>query len=142
MFDKSRINLYDYLYNLFYGVVTNNVYAMSEPQELTKSDAEEGFIIIRVGDMVDASEFDGETYGMVRCFVEAFIPPISRGRLDYDMYAQFEQGILDVIDEAAKNPTDDYCILSDTMVSMDGLEMASANSMFFGFVKSFIINIG
>ena len=35
MFNESRIDIYDYLYSLVHGVVTNNVYRMGEPTETT-----------------------------------------------------------------------------------------------------------
>lgn len=141
MFNESRIDIYDYLYNLFYNVVTTNVYSMSEPQELTASDTNDGFIVITVGNLNDESEFTRETYGWVRCFVEAFVPPITRGRLDYDKYSVFEQSINDVIHTAAQDGSGVYQIQEDSVLSMDSEETTNANNSYFTFIKSFIVNI-
>ena len=89
----SRIDIYDYVYNLFYDVVTKNVYSMFEPQELTTSDTNDGFLVIRVGDLYDESEFTCSAYGWARVYVEAYVPPLSRGRLDYTKYQEYEDAI-------------------------------------------------
>lgn len=141
MLNESRIDIYDYLYNLFYDVVTKNVYTMQEPQELTKSDTEDGFIVINAGNLNDVSEFRGRTYGLVRCYVEAFIPPISRGRLDYAKYKEFEDSINAVIDSEIANTEGDYCIQDGSSLSMDATEISNANNSYFTFIKSFIVII-
>lgn len=141
MFNESRIDIYDYLYNLFYDVVTKNVYSMREPQELTNSDTNDGFIVINVGNINDESEFAHETYGWVRCFVEAFIPPITRGRLDYDKYKEYEDAINEVIHIASQDNRGMYQIQEDSVISADGDEIANANNSYFTFIKSFIVNI-
>lgn len=141
MLNESRIDIYDYLYNLFYDVVTKNVYSMREPQELTKSDTTDGFIVIRVGDLIDASEFARQTYGEVRCYVEAFVPPISRGRLDYEKYKTFEDGINAVIELAMQDNTGSYHIQEGSVLSSDAEESSTANNSYFTFIKSFIVTI-
>lgn len=141
MYNESRIDIYDYLYNLFYGVVTRNVYSMQEPQELTASDTADGFIVIRVGSILDESEFDLHTYGRVRCYIEAFVPPISRGRLDYEKYKAFEDSINEVIKLASEDNTGTYHIESEDILSMDAEETSNANNVYFTFIKSFIVQI-
>lgn len=141
MVNESRIDIYDYLYNLFYDVVTKNVYSMETPQELTQSDTQDGFIVLHVGDLNDESEFAHQTYGWARCFVEAFIPPISRGRLDYDKYREFEDAITDVIHLASDEVIDGYSVQEGSALSMDGAETTNANNSYFTFIKSFIVNI-
>lgn len=141
MLNESRIDIYDYLYNLFYGVVTKNVYSISEPQELTKSDTTDGFIVIRVGDLHDESEFSGNAYGWARCYVQAFIPPISRGRLDYQKYKKYEDDINAVINLAGESHEGDYQVQEGSILSMDGDEASTANNTYFTFIKSFIVNI-
>ena len=42
MFNDSRIDIYDYLYNLVYDVVTKNVYRTGAPTETTESDSKDG----------------------------------------------------------------------------------------------------
>ena len=143
MVNKSRSDIYDYLYNLFYGTVTENVYMMGEPQELESTDRADGFLVIHVGDIIDDSEFDYNAYGWVRCFVEAYIPPISRGRLDVDKYRAFEGAINLSIDAAIESTTDDdtYYIEADSVLSEDADDTGNANNAFFVFIKSFIVVI-
>lgn len=141
MFNQSRIGIYDYLYNIFYDVVTKNVYSMREPQELSKSDTEDGFIVIYVGDLYDESEFPRQAYGWARCHVEAFVPPITRGRLDYDKYKSFEDNINSAISDAISNPNGEYHIREDSILSSDGDITTNANNSYFTFIKSFIVDI-
>jgi hypothetical protein len=141
MLNESRIDIYDYLYNLFYDVVTKNVYSMREPQELTKSDTTDGFLVIRVGELNNESEFGDEAYGWVRCYVQAFVPPISRGRLDYSKYKTFEDGINTIINLAAQDRTGSYNIQEGSVLSSDTEEESTANNSYFTFIKSFIVII-
>lgn len=139
MFNDSRIAIYDYLYSLFYDVVTRNVYRMNEPAEMTESDTTDGFIVIRIGDFVDESEFSRNAFGSVRAFVYAYIPPKSRGRLNKDKYTEFERAINDVIENAEENQNETYSIQDGSVLSMDSLESSGEN--FYIFVKSFIVNV-
>jgi hypothetical protein len=143
MLNKSRSDIYDYLYGLFYGTVTENVYSMSEPQELEDTDRTDGFIVLHVGNMYDNSEFSGQTYGEVRCYVEAYIPPVTRGRLDVDKYREYEEAITQTIENAIASPNqnEDYCIQEDSLISSETEEVTNANNIFFVFIKSFIVVI-
>lgn len=142
MFNESRIDIYNYLYDIFYDVVTKNVYLMAEPQELTKSDVNDGFIVIRVGDLNDNSEFNGNAYGWARCYVEAYIPPRSRGRLDMTKYEEFESSINATIRQHSMNVTDGMFYLQESsVISMDYNETSNANNQFLMFIKSFVLVI-
>lgn len=141
MVNESRIDIYDYLYNLLYGVVSENVYYMRVPQELEKTDVKDGFIVIHVGELVDDSEFSGEAFGRVRCFIEAFIPQISRGRVDHDIYAMMENGINNVVDEQSKVDDGTYYIDKGSVLTADDDEVSNANNAYFTFIKSFIVVI-
>lgn len=141
MLNESRIDIYDYLYNLLFGVVSENVYDMRVPQELTESDTTDGFIVIHVGDIIDESEFDGEAYGSVRCYIEAFVPQISRGRVDHDIYTVMENGINNIITEQSKNANGTYYIEKDWIVSSDLDDSSNAGNAYFTFIKSFIVVI-
>ena len=142
MMNESRMAIYNYVYGLLYNTVTRNVYSMNEPQELTESDTKDGFIVIRVGDINDESEFHCSAYGWVRVFIEAYIPPISRGRLDKAKYKTFEDGINDVINAEIENGTsENYSIQSDGVLSMDGNTDTNANNAYYLYVKSFIVTI-
>lgn len=142
MFDESRIGIYEYLHGLFYNVVTKNVYPIEEPQELTPSDEKDGFLVIRIGDINDASEFSGNAYGWVRCYVTAYIPTKTRGRLDKEKYTAFEQGINTAIKNAANAPANaKYHVFETNVLSMDGSEQSNANNFYLTFIKSFQVFI-
>lgn len=141
MVNESRIDIYDYLYNLLFGVVSENVYDMRVPTELTESDTKDGFLVIHVGSMVDESEFDGQAYGRVRCFIEAFIPSVSRGRMNHDIYAMFENSINQIIKEQSETDDGEYYIEKDSLISADDIEGSDDNNSYFSFIKSFIVVI-
>ena len=139
MVNESRIDIYDYLYNLLFGVVSENVYDMRVPQELTESDTTDGFLVIHVGSFVDESEFHCEAYGRVRCYIEAFIPQISRGRVNHDIYAAMENSINNVIEEQTETDEGAYYIEQDSVLSMDDTEESNSDNAYFTFIKSFIV---
>lgn len=141
MLDISRIGVYDYVYNLLYGVVTDNVYSMNEPQELTQSDVNDGFVVIRVGELNDASEFTANAYGWARVYIDAYVPPISRGRLDFEKYKAFEDAINQVIEQATQDASGTYYIQDGSVLSMDNNAESNANNAYFMFVKSFVVMI-
>lgn len=141
MLDKSTIAIYDYVYNLLFGVVTENVYLMFEPEELLDTDVQDGFVVVSVGDLHDESEFDSQAYGWARVFVEAYVPTKSRGRLDETKYATFENGINEVIEQATKQDKGAYFIVEDSVVSSSRKEQNNMNNQFMVFMKSFIVNI-
>lgn len=141
MVNESRIDIYDYLYNLLFGVVSENVYDMRVPQELTESDTKDGFLVIHVGNIVDYSEFCGQAYGRVRCFIEAFVPQISGGRVNHDIYAVMENSINNVIKEQSETDEGTYYIEQESILSMDDDETSNADNAYFTFIKSFIVVI-
>lgn len=141
MLNPSRIDIYDYLYNLLYGVVSENVYDMRVPQELTESDTNDGFLVIHVGSMYDESEFAREAYGRARCYIEAYIPQISRGRVNHDIYAAMENSINNIIEEQTNVRDGAYYIEDDSILSMEDDEISNANNAYFTFIKSFIVRI-
>ena len=142
MITKSRMDIYDYLYDLLFGVVSDNVYRMNEPQELTESDTKDGFLVIRLDDVRDESEFSGNAYGWVRAYIEAYVPPVSRGRLDTEKYRHFEDDITRAIDDEIENGNNDkFTINSGSVVSMNGTTNSNANNSYYMYVKSFIITL-
>ena len=141
MLDITRIGVYDYVYNLLYDVVTTNVYSMNEPQELTQSDVNDGFVVIRVGELNDASEFTANAYGWARVYIDAYVPPISRGRLDFEKYKAFEDAINQVIEQATQDASGTYYIQDGSVLSMDNNAESNANNAYFMFVKSFVVMI-
>lgn len=142
MVTESRIAVYNYLKTLFSGV-TQNIYPMRVPTENTSDDTQNGFIVIEVGAINDASEFDLQTFAWVRCNVVAYVPQKTRGRLDEAKYTAFENGINSAIRTAidAPVPTSAYSIQSDGILSMDDDEDSNKGNQYNLFVKSFIVII-
>lgn len=142
MIDCSRIGIYEYVKNILTSV-TENVYPMNKVQELTESDTEDGFIIVRVGDLYDASEFKGSTYAAARVFVECYVPPITRGRLDIEKYTKFENDVNAAISRAAERDNEGtYWIDEDDFISSDFGEYSNSNNVYYVFAKSFIVVVG
>lgn len=142
MVTESRIAVYNYLKTLFSGV-TQNIYSMRVPTENTSDDTQNGFIVIEVGAINDASEFDLQTFAWVRCNVVAYVPQKTRGRLDEAKYTAFENGINSAIRTAidAPDPTSAYSIQSEGILSMDDDEDSNKGNQYNLFVKSFIVII-
>lgn len=141
MVNESRIAIYNYLKPLFAGV-TGNIYSMRVPAENTEDDVTNGFLVIEVGNIRDASEFDLNAYAAVRCFVSAYVPQKNRGRLDEQRYAYFEDGVIAAIRAEIDSPSSEtYSIESDGILSMDDEEETNKGNQYSVFVKSFIVII-
>lgn len=141
MLNESRIDLYDYICGIF-GDVSENIYKMKIPQELTESDATEGFIVVYLGDIYDDSEFLKQAYGDVRVVVSAYVPLKSRGRLNKELYKAFESSINDALDDEILNGNNEhYTIQDDGILSMDDVEDNNANNSYSVYTKTFIITI-
>ena len=142
MVNESRNDLNDYLYGLFYGTVSKNVYPKGVPTELTPPDVKEGFIVLRAGGISDMGEFRKETSATVRCYVEAYVPVISRGRYNRGLYKRFEDSINSVVDEEIANPSNrTYTILDEGLLSYDDDEHNDADNRYMLFIKSFLVMI-
>lgn len=141
MLNESRIDIYNFLYEMFFDTVTRNVYKMGEPTENTESDTTDGFITLEVGAISDDSEFDGNAYGWARCFVTAYVPKKSRGRLDDAKYKAFEDGINTVVRLACESSGGDYYVLRGSELSIDDVETSQKGNQYHLFQKSFIVVI-
>lgn len=142
MLNESRNDLNDYLYGLFHGAACKNVYPKEVPTELTPSDVRDGFIVLRAGGISDMGEFRDQTSGSVRCYVEAYIPVISRGRYNRNLYKSYEDSINSVIDEEIANPSSDtYTILDEGILAYDDDEHRDADNRYMLFIKSFLVLI-
>lgn len=141
MFNESRIDLYDYISGIF-SDVSENIYKMKIPQELTESDTTEGFIVVYLGDIYDDSEFLKEAYGDVRVVVSAYIPLKSRGRLNKELYKAFESGINEALDNEISNGNSErYTIQDDGILSMDDIEDNNANNSYSVYTKTFVVTV-
>ena len=60
----SRKNLYSYVASMFVGIVKGIYKHM--PTALSPEDTTNGFIVIRMGNIDDSSEFYGNTYAKTR----------------------------------------------------------------------------
>ena len=139
MVDESRIGIYEYVESILTSV-TENVYLMDEPQELTPSDTEDGFIVISVGDFIDASEFNGNAYAAARLFVRCFVPKITRGRLNKTLYKKYEDDVNAAISLASSSDNQGkYWIDEESVISADFGEDSNANNAYYMFVKSFVV---
>lgn len=142
MINESRLDIYDYLYKLFDDVVSVNVYAIAAPKELTNKDTQNGFLVIRVTTLNDASEFKGEAYAWSRCYVTAYVPTVSRGRLDYDAFRSIENTINGIINDEIENTHNDtYSIQKGSIMSYDSFENANSDNTFYLYTKSFNITV-
>lgn len=141
MYNSSRKDIYDWLYELFYDAPTKNVYAMFKPLELTNADTKEGFLVIRIGDFVDASEFSKSAYGACRVYVTAYVPLLSRGRLNYSLFDSFEQSINNVVDGAINDDGGMYNVIEDSVLSMDDIDDSNETNQFATYTKSFVVTI-
>lgn len=141
MFNESRIDLYDYISGIF-SDVSENIYKMKIPQELTESDTTDGFIVVYLGDIYDDSEFLKETYGDVRVVVSAYVPLKSRGRLNKELYKAFESGINEALDnEILNGNSEHYTIQDDGILSMDDIEDNNANNSYSVYTKTFVVTV-
>lgn len=139
MINNSRIGIYDYLHGLMVQV-TPHVHDMSEPTETTPDEAENGFVVVLVGRLNDESEFYCDSYIWARCFVTAYIPKKSRGRLNKALYGAFETGINNIIESEQNNGnSSQYFIVPDSVISMDDDEISQKGNQFHVFTKSFIV---
>ena len=139
--DATRISIYDYMASVFDGM-TANIYPMSEPAETTSDDVENGFLVTNVGDVVDESEFDGDAYGWVRCYVTAYVPKKTRGRLNKELYKTFEDDInASIKDNTGLNNDGGYYIQEDSVLSMEGSSNEQKGNQYHLFVKSFVVVI-
>ena len=140
MYEESRLEIYNYVESLL-TEVSENVYPMHKPEELTDSDTEDGFIVINVDEINDASEFKRSAFGWASVYVSCYVPHMSRGRLDKDKYEQFESGVNDAIDAATEDNTGSYWIDDGSVLSMDDNDDSNADNAYSMFIKSFIVFI-
>lgn len=140
-YDTTRIGVYNYLYDILFGVVSDNVYLANPPQTLTESDLKDGFIVIRMASLMDEGQFLGEAYGSVRCYIEAYLPPKTRGRLNDEMFEEYERSIDMALKEAIERGDKTYAIELGDALSAELIETNNMDNIFNVLAKSFIVTI-
>lgn len=140
MFDSSRMAIYEYLCSVL-ADVTSNIHPMHKPKELSQDEVKNGFIVIKLDDINDESEFSKETYGWVSVAIEAYVPTKKRGRLNSQLFDTFESAIDSAIESAIESRNTNYGINERTILSKDFLEDDNANNVYSVYVKTFVLTI-
>jgi hypothetical protein len=138
--DARRMPIYQYVHSLFYKKVTNSIFPIEIPTGLDDKEKSKGFMVIRMGNIRDKSEFDLNAYATVRVTVEMYIPPKTRGRVNDTAYSEAEEKITSIIENEIETPTGKYSISSDGILSTDTIYDENDN-MFFVYMKSFVVSI-
>jgi hypothetical protein len=140
MSDTSRISVYEFAYGMFSSLGVN-VYSMEVPQSLdTATDIASGFIVIRVNNIYDNSEFVGNTYATSRVLVEAYIPAKTRGRVDVTKYKALQDKINAVVKEHCEKVNQDYVVSADSILNYDDT-LINNTTEFFMYVISFTVTM-
>lgn len=140
MIDAKRGPLYDYVYSLFYGTVTDYIYPIEMPSNLTEEDAN-GFMVIRMADVRDRGEFKLKAFADVRVTVEMYTKAKDRGRLDKTQYDKYEKLITKVLEAEDGKNHPNYQIDMDSILSTDDIYNDDKNNIFYIYFVSFIVKI-
>lgn len=140
MSDISRISVYEFACGMFSSLGVN-VYSMEVPQSLdTATDIASGFIVIRVNNIYDNSEFVGNTYATSRVLVEAYVPAKTRGRVDATKYKALQDKINIIVKEYCEKVNQDYVVSADSILNYDDTFINNTTE-FFMYVISFTVTM-
>lgn len=140
MSDISRISVYEFAYGMFSSLGVN-IYSMEVPQSLdTATDIASGFIVIRVNNIYDNSEFVGNTYATSRVLVEAYVPAKTRGRVDATKYKALQDKINIIVKEYCEKVNQDYVVSEDSILNYDDTFINNTTE-FFMYVISFTVTM-
>lgn len=140
MSDISRISVYEFACGMFSSLGVN-VYSMEVPQSLdTATDIASGFIVIRVNNIYDNSEFVGNTYATSRVLVEAYVPAKTRGRVDATKYKALQDKINIIVKEYCEKVNQDYVVSEDSILNYDDTFINNTTE-FFMYVISFTVTM-
>ena len=140
MSDISRISVYEFAYGMFSSLGVN-IYSMEVPQSLdTATDIASGFIVIRINNIYDNSEFVDNTYATARVLVEAYIPAKKRGRVDVTKYKALQDKINAVVKEHCEKVNQDYVVSADSILNYDDT-LINNTTEFFMYVISFTVTM-
>lgn len=140
MIDARRMPIYRYVQSLFEGKVTDYVYPMGIPTNLTDEIANGGFMVINVGDIQDRSEMMLSCYAQTRVMISMYITPKSRGRLDPSLYEDYEKKISETLIEESHKRGGKYIVDMDSLLSTDA-DYNNAGNVFFEYMISFVVKI-
>ncbi len=138
----SRKNLYSYVASMFVGIVKGIYKHM--PTSLSPEDTTNGFIVIRMGNIDDSSEFYGNTYAKTRIYVECYVPDVNtsttNGVMSTTKYDTMQQAVDDKIDAECEKVNQTYTISRESILSSDDTYVNKAVS-FMVYITSFQVII-
>lgn len=138
----SRKNLYSYVASMFVGIVKGIYKHM--PTALSPEDTTNGFIVIRMGNIEDSSEFYGNTYAKTRIYVECYVPDVNttttNGVMSTTKYDTIQQAVDDKIDAECEKVNQTYTISRESILSSDDTYVNKAVS-FMVYITSFQVII-
>ena len=138
----SRKNLYSYVASMFVGIVKGIYKHM--PTALSPDDTTNGFIVIRMGNIEDSSEFYGNTYAKTRIYVECYVPDVNtsttNGVMSTTKYDAMQQSVDDKIDAECEKVNQTYTISRESILSSDDTYVNKAVS-FMVYITSFQVII-
>lgn len=138
----SRKNLYSYVASMFVGIVKGIYKHM--PTALSPEDTTNGFIVIRMGNIDDSSEFYGNTYAKTRIYVECYVPDANasttNGVMSTTKYDAMQQAVDDKIDAECEKVNQTYTISRESILSSDDTYVNKAVS-FMVYITSFQVII-
>lgn len=139
--DARRTPIYKYVYSLFNGKVTDYIYPMGIPTNLTEEAQAGGFMVINVGDIQDRSEMTLSNYAQTRVTVQMYVTPKGRGRIDTELYEEYETKIFDILAAESEKRGEKYIIDLDSILSTDDVYNKDGNNVFFLYIASFVLKI-
>lgn len=138
----SRKNLYSYVASMFVGIVKGIYKHM--PTALSPEDTTNGFIVLRMGNIDDSSEFYGNTYAKTRIYVECYVPDVNttttNGVMSTTKYDTMQQAVDDKIDAECEKVNQTYTISRESILSSDDTYVNKAVS-FMVYITSFQVII-
>lgn len=138
----SRKDLYSYVASMFVGVVKGIYKHM--PTALSPDDITNGFIVLRMGNIDDSSEFYGNTYAKTRIYVECYVPDVNttttNGVMSTTKYDAMQQAVDNKIDAECSKVNQTYTISRESILSSDDTYVNKAVS-FMVYITSFQVII-
>lgn len=106
----SQVDLMDYLYNLFVGKVSNQVYSMNGPTTLLPQDSNDFMVTyIPYGEDLDA-------FGRVKVVIELYVKSKAGGKLNLSKFKELENKLYAVIDDEDAKDTTPYQVMKTRMM--------------------------